>query len=49
MSKKFFKTFFKVLERQNMQNQTTFNLYTMIINQNIPAILRTFLDLQKVL
>ena len=28
MSKKFFKTFFKVLERQNMQNQTTFNLYT---------------------
>ena len=27
MSKKFFKTFFKVLERQNMQNQTTFDLY----------------------
>ena len=26
--KKWSKTFFKVLERQNMQNQTTFELYT---------------------
>ena len=37
------KCFFKVLERQNLQNQT------MVINQNILAILRTFSNLQKVL
>ena len=46
-AKKCLKTFFKILERQNMQNQTIFELYMMIINQNILAILRTFLKLEK--
>ena len=41
------KTFFEVLERQNMRNQQYLNYMLMIINQNILAILRTFLNLQK--
>ena len=35
------------MERQNIQNQTIFNYILMIINQNILAILRAFLNLQK--
>ena len=42
-----FKTFFNILERQNMQNQTILELYTDNKNHNILAILRTFLNLQK--
>ena len=41
------KSFFRVLEIENMQNQTMFKLPVMIINQNILAILRTFLNLPK--
>ena len=40
------KTFFKVRERQNLQNQYLNNIL-MIINQNILAILRTFSNLQN--
>ena len=40
------KTFFKVLERQNLQSQYL-NYTLMIINQNILAILRTFSKLKK--
>ena len=41
------KTFFKVLERKNMQNQTRSRFILMIINQNILATLLTFSNLQK--
>ena len=41
------KTFFKVLERQNLQSQYL-NYTLMIINQNILAILRTFSKLKKI-
>ena len=44
---KFYKTFFKVLERKNMQNQTRPEFILMIINQNILASLLTFSNLQK--
>ena len=40
------KTFFKVLERQNLQNQYL-SYILMIINQNILAILRAYSNLQK--
>ena len=40
------KCFFKVLEKQNVQNQTTLNCTLMIINQNILAILRAFSNLK---
>ena len=40
-------TFFKVLERKNMQNQTRSEFILMIINQNILASLLTFSNLQK--
>ena len=43
--KKFPKTFFKELERQNMKNQTIFELYT--DENNILAVLWTFLNLKK--
>ena len=39
------KTFFKVLERKNMQNQTRSEFILMIINQNILASLLTFSNL----
>ena len=42
-----FQTILKVLEIQNMQNQAIFDYTPMIINQNILAILTTFLNLQK--
>ena len=41
------KTFFKVLERKNMRNQTRSEFILMIINQNILASLLTFSNLQK--
>ena len=41
------KTLFKVLERQNMQIKQYLNHILMIIKQNILAILRTILNLQK--
>ena len=37
--------FMDKLERQIIQNQTIFNYILMIINQNILAILRAFLNL----
>ena len=40
-------TFFKVLERNNMQNQTRSGFIWMIINQNILVSLLKFLNLQK--
>ena len=40
------KIFFKVLERQNLQNQYL-NYILMIKNQNVVAILRAFSNLQK--
>ena len=40
-------TFFKVLERKNMQNQTRPEFILMIINQNILASLLTFSNQQK--
>ena len=40
-------TFFKVLKRKNMQNQTRSEFILMIINQNILATLLTFSNLQK--
>ena len=46
-SEKCSKTFFKVLERQNRQNETISRLYSMITNQNILAILRTFSNLEN--
>ena len=45
--KKCSKTFCKVLERQNLQNQISLNYTLMIINQNVLAILWTFPNLQK--
>ena len=45
--KKCSKTFFKVLERKNMQNQTRSEFILMIINQNILASLLTFPNLKK--
>ena len=48
---KWSKKFFKVLERENLENQTIPELYTdyilMLINQNILAILRAFGNLHK--
>ena len=41
------KIFFKVLERQNMQNQTNQNFALINKNQNIAAILMKYLNLQK--
>ena len=41
------KTFLKVLERKNMQNQTRSEFMLMIINQKILASLLTFSNLQK--
>ena len=41
------KTFFKVLQRKNMRNQTRSEFILMIINQNILASLLTFANLQK--
>ena len=41
------KIFFKVLERKNLQNQTISNNILMIMNQNIPAILRKFSNVQS--
>ena len=40
-------TFFKVLERKNMQNQTRSEFILMIINQNILASLLAFSNLKK--
>ena len=37
----------KYFERQNIQNQTISNSIMMIINQNVLAILRAFLNLKK--
>ena len=47
-SEKWWKTFFKVLERQNLQNQRVFDNAIMIINQNILAILKAFSNFQKI-
>ena len=44
---KCFKTFFKVLERKNMQNQTRSEFILMIKNQNILPSLLIFSNLQK--
>ena len=44
--KKYYKTFFKVLERQNMQSQTISELYT--DGRNIFATLMTFSNLQNI-
>ena len=44
---KYSQTFFKVLERKNMQNQTRSEFIVMIINQNILASLLTFSNRQK--
>ena len=41
------KTFFKVLERKNMRNQTRSEFILMIINQNILASLLAFSNLKK--
>ena len=41
------KAFFKVLERQNLKNQTRSELYTNDSRQNILAILRTFSNLKN--
>ena len=41
------KFFFKVLERQNMQNQTNQNFALINKNQYIAAILMKYLNLQK--
>ena len=45
--KKCSKTFFKVLERKNGQNQTRSEFILMILNQNILESLLTFSNLQK--
>ena len=45
--KKCSKTFFKVLERKNIQNQTRFEFILMIINQKFLATLMTYSNLQK--
>ena len=44
---KYSQTFFKVLERKNMQNQTRSEFILMIINQNILASLLAFSNLKK--
>ena len=44
--KKCSKNFFKVLEKQNLQNQTIFELYT-DDNKSKYSILRTYLNLRK--
>ena len=41
------KTFFEVLEKQNMKNQTIFELYTDDIKSKYSSNLWTFLNLQK--
>ena len=45
--KKCSKTFFKLLERKNMQNQRRSEFILMIINQSILSSLLTFSNLQK--
>ena len=42
----FSKIFFKVLERQNIKSNNISVTFTDGINQNILAVLRTFLNLQ---
>ena len=44
---KMIKTFFRVLERQNLQNQTIYELYTSNNKSKYSRILRTFSNLQK--